>query len=50
MCWTDRKKPALLVTILSVLVILCGLTMIIEGVIFTKIDFVANNDDLSSNI
>ncbi len=34
MCFKERKKPALIVTILSVLVVLCGITMIIETIIF----------------
>lgn len=34
MCFKDRKKPALIITILSVFVVLCGITMIIESIIF----------------
>lgn len=40
MCFKERKTPALIVTILSVFIALCGIAMIIETIIFV----------LSSNI
>lgn len=37
MCFQERKKPAVIVTVLSVLVILLGILMVIESIIyFTK--------------
>ena len=38
MCFEDRKKPALIVTILSVIVILCGVVMTIESIVFATQD------------
>jgi hypothetical protein len=34
MCFKERKKPAMIVTILSVIVILLGILMVIESAIY----------------
>lgn len=44
MCFADRKKPALTVTILSVIVILCGIVMVVESIIFATQDDVLSAD------
>lgn len=44
MCFEDRKKPALIVTILSVIVILCGFVMVVESVVFATQDDVLSAD------
>jgi hypothetical protein len=44
MCFADRKKPALIVTILSVIVILCGIVMVVESIIFATQDDVLSAD------
>lgn len=44
MCFEDRKKPALIVTILSAIIILCGLIMVVESIIFAAQDDVLSAD------
>jgi hypothetical protein len=44
MCFKDRKKPALIITILSVFVVLCGVTMIVESIIFALQDDIMTAD------
>ena len=34
MCFPERKKPAIIVTVLSVIVILLGILMVIESAIY----------------
>lgn len=36
MCFKDRKGPALCVTILSVIVVLCGAVMAVQSIIFAS--------------
>lgn len=35
MCFKDRSKPANIVIALSIIVILCGIAMVTESIIFT---------------
>jgi len=44
MCFKDRKKPALFVTIFSVIVILCGAIMAVQSVIYVRQDDIASAD------
>jgi len=38
MCFNERKKPAIVVTVLSGIVIAIGVLMVVESVIFYKKD------------
>jgi hypothetical protein len=52
MCFADRKKPALIVTVLSVIVILCGIIMVVESIVFaTQQDvYEADLGDMSASM
>lgn len=50
MCWSERKKPALIVTILSVVVILCGIAMVVESIMYTNSDFIKSSNNFGAGI
>lgn len=52
MCFADRKKPALIVTVMSVLVIICGIIMVVESIVFATQRNVIDEDfgDVSASM